>query len=302
MGNIERSLILFIVLFAAADAFAQADIPPAAPPVEQEKQQGADNTMSKKKSPISTYKINYFTLNNWPTNENAQVKFQFSVKYKFFDQDVSVWGRPLSLYLAYSQKSLWDVGQDSSPFEETNYNPETFLDYAVNGTWGPIALRDVIFSPFEHESNGLAGPQSRSWNRVYVAIRLGALPITEPSDDDATRRDHVELYLKVWHAYGYSDETAYLQSIGSNENFLNYEGHGEVILSLRDILVHGGWGNRLDITSRVGGKENFEFQYEQKIPSLNFSPYVQYCYGYDETLLRFDRFGRRAFFGVSFIY
>jgi outer membrane phospholipase A len=307
MRNIERSLMLFIVLSAcamapAADVFAQDDIPPASPPVEQGKQQGNDNSDCNKKSPISTYKINYFTLNNWPNNDSAQVKFQFSVKYKFFDRDVPVAGRPLALYLAYSQKSLWNVGQNSMPFEESNYNPEAFLNYTVNSAWGPVVLRDVILGLYEHESNGLAGPQSRGWNRLYAAIRLGSLPITGPCDDDSTRKDHIELYMKVWHAYGYSDETTYLRTIGSNETFLDFEGHGEVNLVLRDILVQGGWGNRIDMTSRIGGKRNFEFQYQQKIPSLNFSPYFQYWYGFDETLLRFDRFGRRTFWGVSFMY
>jgi outer membrane phospholipase A len=31
-------------------------------------------------------------------------------------------------YVAYTQKSLWNVGQQSMPFEENNYNPELFLD------------------------------------------------------------------------------------------------------------------------------------------------------------------------------
>lgn len=116
MRNIKSPLILFILFFAcamapAAEVFAQADMS-ASPPVEEGSRQGSDTSACNKKSPISTYRINYFTLNNWPNNDNAQVKFQFSVKYKFFDRDVSVWGRPLALYLAYSQKSLWNVGQN----------------------------------------------------------------------------------------------------------------------------------------------------------------------------------------------
>lgn len=306
MWNIARSLILFVVLFAcdvvpAADVFAQAEILPASPHVEYGKRQGNDNSDCDKGSPISTYKINYVTLNTWPTKANAQVKFQFSVKYKFLNRDVSLGGRPLSLYLAYSQKSLWNVGQDSMPFEESNYNPEAFFNYNANITRGPVALRDIILSPYEHESNGLTGPESRSWNRLYAAVRLGFLPIKERCEGDS-QKDHVELLMKVWHAYGYSDQNTYLQTIGSNKTFLGYEGYGELNLVLRDFIVQGDWGNRLDVTSRVGGKQNYEIQYQQKIPYLNFSPYIQYWYGYDETLLRFDRFGKRTFIGVSFSY
>jgi phospholipase A1 len=307
MWNIVSSLILVVVLLAcdvvqAGDVFARGAILPASLQVENGKQQGNDSSFCDKGSPISTYKINYVTLNNLPNNDNAQVKFQFSIKYKFLDRDIPVGGRPLALYLAYSQKSLWNVGQDSKPFEESNYNPEVFFNYNANITWGPIVLRDIILSPYEHESNGLEGPQSRSWNRLYAAVHLGALPMTEQCEDDSMQKDHVSLTMKVWHAYGYSDQNTYLRTIGSNKTFLGYEGYGEVNLVLKDIIVQREWGNRIDVTSKIGGKQNFEFQYQQKIPSLNFSPYIQYWYGYNETLLRFDRFGRRTFVGVSFVY
>jgi hypothetical protein len=114
--------------------------------------------------------------------------------------------------------------------------------------------------------------------------------------------DHVELTLKAWHAYGYADQDAYLRSIGIDRTFLDYEGYGEIHLVLRDLLIQGAWGNRIDVTSKIGGKENVEIQYWQMIPSLNFSPFIHYWYGYDETLLRFDRFGKRTFVGVAFVY
>ncbi len=309
MRRMKRTFAMSVALlsffvFTAASALAQADSTAVLPQGTSAKQQKDEAGACNKTSPISTYKINYFSLNSFPNNKNAQVKFQFSVKYKFFNRDVSVLGRPLSLYLAYSQKSLWNVGQDSMPFEESNYNPEAFFDYQTDISRGAVALRDVILSPYEHESNGLAGPQSRGWNRVYAAVRLGFFPIEkETGDYGSAPRDRIELFLKVWHAYGYSDETAYLQTINSNKTFLGYEGFGEVSLLFRDIIVHGDdWGNRFEATSRIGGKENIELQYVQKMPTLNFSPYVQYWHGYDETLLRFDRFDDRTFVGVSFVY
>ncbi len=307
ISKIERALISAVILCALSAAtavHAAAQGEPTTLVTSQtasDSRQGPDTGESSKPSPVSTYKINYFTINRIPTNENAQVKFQFSVKYKFFNHDISIFGHPLALYLAYSQKSLWNVGQDSMPFEESNYNPETFFDYQGVLTRGSFAVRDIIVSPYEHESNGLAGPQSRGWNRLYAAVRLGYWPL-EHCDDASAAKDHVELFIKVWRAYGYSDETTYLQSIGNGSSFLDYEGFGEVHVVLRDIIFEGDRGNRFEIASRVGGKENIELQYVQKIPSLNFSPYFQYWYGYDETLLRFDRFGKRAFFGVSFVY
>ncbi|HUI44577.1 MAG TPA: phospholipase A [Nitrospirota bacterium] len=324
MKNIVKIAVLLILTCAGTDALAAEVLPQAdksapclqpiaetqpadargAEPAGREKEEPPPSPIEasacNKTSPISTYKINYFTINNWWTNENAQVKFQFSVKYKFFNRDISIQGRPLSLYFAYTQKSLWDVGQTSMPFEESNYNPEAFFDYRINHSWGRFSLRDIILSPFEHESNGLAGPDSRGWNRLYAAVRLGFLPMEQQCEAESEQKDHIELNMKLWHAFGYSDEAAYLQSLGSTETFLDYEGYGEINLVLRDVIVQGEWGNRLDVTSRIGGKENYEIEYQQKMPHLNFSPYIQYWNGYDETLLRFDRFGKRAFVGVSF--
>jgi phospholipase A1 len=188
------------------------------------------------------------------------------------------------------------------PFEESNYNPEAFFDYRANIEWGDFALRNIILSPFEHESNGVAGPDSRSWNRLYAAVRFGFWPRELPPDQYTAEKDHVELTLKAWHAYGYSDQDAYLRSLGIDRSFLDYEGHGEINIVLRDLVFQGSWGNRIDVTSKVGGKENIELQYQQKVPFLHFSPYIQYWYGYDETLLRFDRFGKRTFLGVAFVY
>ncbi len=308
MSRIERSFALSIALCAvfavtAAHANAQTDTLLVSSQSATGTQKGAVDRECNRTSPVSAYKINYFSLNSFPNNKNAQVKFQFSVKYKFFNRDVFVLKRPLSLYLAYSQKSLWNVGQDSMPFEESNYNPEAFFDYQADLSQGLVALRHIILSPYEHESNGLAGPLSRGWNRLYAAVRLGFLPLVEPRDDGSLPKDRIELFLKAWHAYGYSDETAYLQTINSNKTFLGYEGFGEVSLLFRDIIVHGDdWGNSFEVTSRIGGKDNLELQYVQKMPTLNFSPYIQYWHGYDETLLRFDRFEDRTFVGVSFVY
>lgn len=308
MSRIERTLALSIALCAflaltAAYAIALAGTPQASPQSASGTQESNANKECNRPSPISTYKINYFTLNRFPDNNNAQVKFQFSVKYKFFNRTVSVLDHPLSLYLAYSQKSLWNVGQPSLPFEESNYNPEAFFDYEVNLARGAATLRNITVSPYEHESNGLAGPQSRSWNRVYAAVRLGFFPIEEKCPLELAPRDRIELFLKAWHAYGYSDQNTYLQAIGSNKAFLGYEGYGEVRLIFRDVIVHGDdWGNRIEVSSRFGGKDNLELQYVQKVPWLNFTPYIQYWHGYDETLLRFDRFEDRTFFGVSFVY
>jgi phospholipase A1/A2 len=276
-----------------------------------EKQQKSPQSMDLREtqdSPISTYKVNYFSINQWPGNNNAQVKFQISMKFQVLETNLYIFKYDLfPAYISYTQKSLWNVGQNSMPFEESNYNPTFFLDYPVNTMiLCKFQLCDIILSPFEHESNGLAGNRSRSWNRQYVQMRIGLESTEKMNVTNSFQSEKVLLYIKLWHASAYSDQDTYLQSIGNNNKFLDYMGHGEIGISIRNFI----WGgilrdHQLDIRTpifRENNKNSYELEFRQQIPDMNFAIYIQYWYGYGETLLRFDQFGHRAFVGFSFYY
>jgi len=49
-------------------------------------------------------------------------------------------------------------------------------------------------------------------------------------------------------------------------------------------------------------KPSCQMEFRQQLPNMNFAIYLQYWYGYGETLLRFDQFGHRGFAGLSFSY
>jgi phospholipase A1 len=258
--------------------------------------------------PVSTHKVNYFSINNWPGDNAAQVKFQISMKFRILEPNLYVLKYSVfPAYFAYTQKSLWNEGQQSMPFEETNYNPEIFLDYPINAAIiGRFKLRNIVISPMEHESNGLAGVQSRSWNRQYVLIKFGFESKNKLEITNSFLSDKALLYVKLWQASGYSGQDAYLQSIGNNAKFLDYMGQGEVGISVRNFLWGGSLrDHQLDIKTPVfrdKRKDSYEFELRQRLPDLNFALYLQYWYGYGETLMRFDQFGRRCFVGLSFSY
>jgi phospholipase A1 len=259
-------------------------------------------------SPVSEHKVNYFSLNRWPGNSSAQAKFQISMKFQVLQPNLYILKHNIfPAYFAYSQKTLWNVGQQSRPFEESDINPEFFLDYPVNAVIiGLFKLRNIVLSPIEHESNGLGGVQSRGWNRQYVLIKFGLESKEKLEVTNSFLSDKALLYIKLWHASSYSDQTAYLQSIGSNEKFLDYMGQGEIGVSVRNFLWGGFLKNhQLDIRTpifRDGRKNSCEFEFRQQLPNMNFALYFQYWYGYAETLMRFDQFGRRSFVGLSFSY
>jgi phospholipase A1 len=278
-------------------------------PAEQKQTVSQDEQIVKKtSSPVSTHKVNYFSLNRWPGNANAQAKFQISMKFQVLEPNLYIFKHNIfPAYFAYTQKTLWNVGQPSRPFEESDFNPEFFLDYPVNTVIiGRIQLRNIVVSPLEHESNGLSGIQSRGWNRQYIMIKIGLEPKEKLEITNSFVSDKVLVYVKLWHASQYSDQTDYLQSIGSTNTFLDYMGYGEIGLSVRNFLWGGSLKNhQLDIRTpifRDAQKNSCEFEFRQQLPSMNFALYLQYWYGYGETLLRFDQFGRRGFIGLSFSY
>lgn len=258
--------------------------------------------------PVSAHKVNYFSIDKWPGNNNAQVKFQISMKFRLLEPNLYILKYNLfPAYIGYTQKSLWNAGQRSRPFEESNYNPEFFLDYPVNAALiGRFKLRNIIISPFEHESNGLTGGRSRSWNRQYVLIKFGLESKEKLGIANSFLSDKALLYVKLWRASGYSNQTDYFQAIGSADKFLDYMGRGEAGISVRNFIWGGSLKNhQLDIRTpilRDNRNKSYEIEFRQQLPYMNFALYLQYWYGCGETLLRFDQFGRRGFIGLSFSY
>lgn len=161
-------------------------------------------------SGLSLHKPMYLLPYTYTPNEhgkNTEVLFTISLKQRLFG---------IPLYFAYSQKSFWLAYNDkrSSPFRENDYNPELFYRFipADRERWLHLGA-DV---GFEHESNGRGLPDSRSWNRIYLALfqaqgghlvywkwwwRLPEDKSKPPTDPDRDDNPDIGSY------YGYSELT-----------------------------------------------------------------------------------------------
>ncbi len=112
-----------------------------------------------------------FQIKGAPTQteelDNFEVKYQLSLKVPvytgFADPDQAI-------YTAFTLQSYWQFynKEISSPFRETDYEPEifwiNFLD-DENVLWGDEM---AIILGLSHQSNGRSQPFSRSWNRLYA--------------------------------------------------------------------------------------------------------------------------------------
>lgn len=97
-----------------------------------------------------------------------EVKFQISAKSEignYRNMDLLMFSN-FRIWAAYTQQSYWQIfnGPESSPFRETNYEPELIGTFGTGKAEG-WKLLNVGFS---HQSNGRANPDSRSWNRIYL--------------------------------------------------------------------------------------------------------------------------------------
>jgi phospholipase A1 len=240
--------------------------------------------------PITPYRSNYIlplTYNSSPNYgavreadpgkdlKYEEAVFQLSFKIKLW---TDILGQKADLWVAYTQRSFWQVYnfEDSSPFRETDYEPELLLnlrtDYSLLGLRGRF-----INLGFNHQSNGQSEPLSRSWNRIVANVGF--------------ERGNFSLLLKGW--YRIPEKVA----DDDNPHIEDYLGYGEV-------WAYYFWkGNRFGVMLR----NNLDFksnrgavQLEWSFPLVKWvSGYLQYYNGYGESLLDYNHSVNRI--GIGFI-
>jgi phospholipase A1 len=97
-----------------------------------------------------------------------ETKFQFSAKSEIGNyRDFEFMGfKNFRVWAAFTQQAYWqafNVG-NSSPFRESNYEPELIGTFGTGNAQGWKLLN----LGFVHQSNGRNEPDSRSWNRIYA--------------------------------------------------------------------------------------------------------------------------------------
>ena len=191
-----------------------------------------------------------------------ELDFQLGFKMKLVE---GVANKPLDLWFGYTQNSFWQAGNKkaSSPFRETNYQPElmavTPLNFDVLGMHASFLNLGVV-----HQSNGQASTLSRSWNRVYVQAGL--------------ERGGFNVVGRVWKRI---NEPA---NDDNNPDIVDYMGHGDMTLSYRD--------NGNDYAALL--RRNFStgrgaVQLSWAFPlSGHIKGYTQYFSGYGQSLIDYN--------------
>lgn len=207
--------------------------------------------------------------------QDTEVYFQISLKQRLF-------GVPL--YLGYTQKAFWQAFNDkrSTPFRETDYNPELFYRFipADREKWYHLGMD----FGFEHESNGRDLPDSRSWNRFYIA----------PFQAEGQHA----VYLKVWYRLP-EDKNAPRDNPDRDDNpdIQSFYGYGELNYVQQVFDKH--LINTMARWNPATGRGAFRAEYT--IPSSNNDYFFMFYLfqGYGEDLLNYNHSVFRVGFGLS---
>jgi phospholipase A1 len=113
---------------------------------------------------FSLYKDNYLIggipVGDKMTAANSNVKFQLSIRQKLTRSKLPF---DTYLYIQFTQKTIWNVLEESLPIHDMNFNPGIGFGHLI------IQKNQYIGNAYlmiEHESNGKDGELSRSWNKV----------------------------------------------------------------------------------------------------------------------------------------
>jgi outer membrane phospholipase A len=209
--------------------------------------------------------------------EAPSVKFQFSFKYRLIGEN-GKFGDLIppfrGLYFAYTQRSLWDTGADSSPFYDTSYMPELFFEWLApqNGIAGGGFHWLGMQTGVGHESNGKDGVDSRSMNTAYLraAMMFGV--------------------AESWRLLVVPRVFSYLDTGDENADIADYRGYGELQLAFgKNDSVQLGAATRIG----TSGKGSFQVDLTQpvRIPVINLQTYLQLQYfdGYGESLRTYSQ-------------
>jgi phospholipase A1 len=206
--------------------------------------------------------------------KHSEAKFQISFKVQLGRNFVP---EPMSLWFAYTQLSFWQVYNKalSSPFRESNYEPELLLHYSKNFNFFGYSSDHIVFG-FSHQSNGRAEPLSRSWNRTYLQWIFS--------------RGNLSLSVKPWWRIPEASDEDDNPDI---HNYVGYAEFGSTYKSDNDVYDLRLFNNFRSDNNRTTVQLSYSFPLKGRLKG-----YVQYFDGYGESLLDYNHRTRRIGVGV----
>ena len=277
---------LFLLFFFTE---AEADEPVPTTPVGSAilARQKAEERVERNRFSLLPYKQNYILPLTYNGNLNqgvyadsgnnldsVELKFQLSFKIPLIKGLIAGHG---NLFAGYTQQSFWQAynSSQSSPFRETNYEPEVFVNFPVE--YNLLGLQSRFISlALSHQSNGRSADLSRSWNRIYALA--------------AFERGNFYCAVKPWYRIPERDED------DDNPDIDKYLGYGEFYA----LYLHNEhrFGLMLRNNLRKNNNGAIQLDWSFPLPGSRLKGYLQYFNGYGESLIDYNHSSNRIGIGI----
>lgn len=214
--------------------------------------------------------------------DHTEIKYQLSMQVPLA---LELFGDNGDLILAYTQASWWQAYNNdiSSPFRETNYEPELFLDFRNSSEILGFTNSHIQLG-LNHQSNGRGGDLSRSWNRLFANFIF--------------EKDNWLVSIKPWWRIP-EDEKSYIGDPSGDDNpdIEAYMGYGELLTMYRE----GNHTVSMLLRNNLRSDNKGAVQLDWSFPvSRRLRGHVQYFNGYGESLIDYNVSSDRFSVGVEF--
>ncbi len=215
---------------------------------------------------FTLFRDNYFAggipIGKEPATSNSDVKFQISISQRITRSRLPF---DTYLFIQYTQKTFWNVFQESMPIRDMNLNPGIGLGRLLIYKDNYIGKGYLMI---EHESNGKDSIFSRSWNKVTLCASIMI-------------NQNWETQFRIW-----------APNVDSNNNrdLLKYTGIAQLGVTFRS-------DNKRFNASCLFTKRNSKMSFNaQAEVSYKFNEkenqyiFLQYYNGYAENLLEYNQY------------
>ncbi len=220
------AFLVFVANLAANEAVTPLEKVISVETLKDEKVKESIGDWMNEKFGLTPYRPNYllpfsYTTHNYkewtPTDgeyKNIEAEFQVSLKMAF---KRNLLGMGEIYYGAYSQRSFWQLYIESSPFRESNYNPELFVTFPV-GSKEYYGLKSLTFG-YSHLSNGQGNITLTDNAKKYPEMQNRSRSINKLYAQTIFQHKSLIFDLKVW---------TRIANLDDNPDIMDYIGYGRL--------------------------------------------------------------------------